>query len=131
MSNGFAEGGAHAVHRGHPTRRGADAQAAAAAPQGQARVPHLTRTTSAPTFHRAAWADESNIQDGRYIYSFRGNGGSELHRYDIALNTWLTVLYSPQMETFSTGSGYESDERYVYIRKDAAHRFFKYEVVGN
>ena len=79
----------------------------------------------------SAWANESDIRDGRYIYSFRGGAGNLLDRYDIALNAWLAITYSPQMETFTTGSGYESDRRWIYIRKDATHRFFKYDVVGN
>ena len=34
------------------------------------------------------WANESNIQNGRYLYSFRGGGSAALDRYDIALNAW-------------------------------------------
>ena len=77
-----------------------------------------------------AWAQESAVQDGRYIFSFRG-GGALLDRYDVALNAWAAITYSPLAETFAAGSGYESDGRHVYIRKDTAHRFFKYDVVGN
>ena len=79
----------------------------------------------------AAWADESNIQNGRYIYSFRGGATGTLDRYDIALNAWAAITYSPLAETFSAGSGSESDGRHIYLRKDSTHRFFKYDVVGN
>ena len=78
-----------------------------------------------------SWANESNINDGRFIYSFRGGASTALDRYDIALNLWAVITYSPQAETFTTGSGSESDGRHIYLRKDATHRFFKYDVVGN
>jgi hypothetical protein len=81
------------------------------------------------------WDDESAHKDGRYIYSFRG-GSSVLDRFDIAGGTagagaWQAVTYSNAQETFSTGSSYVADFRYIYIRKDATHRFFKYSVRGN
>lgn len=78
----------------------------------------------------ANWADESNIQDGRYIYSFRGTGGNILDRYDIAANSWSLITYNTG-EVFSTGSNYTVDGRYIYIRRDATHRYLKYSVRGN
>lgn len=33
------------------------------------------------------WDNESNVQNGKYLYSFRG-GTSVLDRYDIAANSW-------------------------------------------
>ena len=77
----------------------------------------------------AIWANESDIMDGRFIYSFRG--GSALDRYDIASNKWLSVTTVPQVETFASGSGYESDGARIYARKDATNRFFYYDVVAN
>jgi hypothetical protein len=82
-----------------------------------------------------AWADESNIQDGRYIYSFRW-GTSVLDRFDIAGGTsgagaWQAVTYSNATETFATGSSYFVMGRYIFIRKDATNRFFKFSVRGN
>lgn len=79
----------------------------------------------------SSWANESDIKNGRYLYSIRGAGSSSLDRYDIALNIWAVIPISPQAETFSSGSGSESDGSGIYLRKDATHRFFRYDVVGN
>jgi hypothetical protein len=81
----------------------------------------------------ANWADESNILDGRFIYSFRGGGGSALDRYDIAGaagGTWTAITYATG-EAFGAGSSYAVDGRYVYIRREATHRYMKYTVRGN
>lgn len=83
----------------------------------------------------ANWANESDIKDGRYIYSFRG-GANTLDRFDIAGGTagagaWLAVTYVGATETFGSGSSYFDFGRYIYIRKDATNRFFKYSVRGN
>lgn len=111
-----------------------------------------TWTTLAPTVARAGapiagmnavaigatgdsvWADESAIRDGRYIYSFRG-GTAVLDRFDIAGGTsgagaWAAITYVGA-ETFSTGSSAFAMGRYIFIRKDATNRFFKYSVRGN
>ena len=82
-----------------------------------------------------AWADETNIQDGRYIYSFRAGAGVLLDRFDIAGGTagagaWLNINYIGT-ETFTTGSSAFIMGRYIFIRKDATNRFFKYSVRGN
>lgn len=84
----------------------------------------------------AGWADENDIKDGRYIYSFRGGAGALLDRYDISGGTagagaWLPITYVGLVETFTTGTSYAADGRYIYIKKDATHRFFKYSVRGN
>lgn len=81
------------------------------------------------------WADESNIKDGRYIFSFRG-GSALLDRFDIAGGTagagaWQNIVYVNNVETFSTGSSYGIQGRYLYVRKDATHRYFKYSIRGN
>lgn len=114
-----------------------------------------TWTTMAPTTARAAamvawgwanwvwktgdvnWANESDIKDGRYIYSFRGGAGSLLDRFDIAGGTagagaWANIAYiGAGGETFTTGSSYAVSWRYIYMRKDATHRFFKFSIRGN
>lgn len=78
------------------------------------------------------WADESNLLNGRYIYSFRGGATSTLDRYDIAGNTWLSAIsYKGATETFTTGSSYDYDTGRIYMRKDATNRFFYYCVPGN
>lgn len=79
----------------------------------------------------ADWANESNIQDGRYIYSFVGGATTNLDRYDIALNTWERITYLRQQETFTTGSSYDYDNGRIYIQQNALGRFFYYDVVGN
>jgi len=112
-----------------------------------------TWTVMAPTTARAAapstamgacpiiytgddtWADETDIQDGRYIYSFRGGAGALLDRFDTAGGTsgagaWLAITYVGT-ETFTTGSAYKADGRYIYIRKDNTNRFFEYSLRGN
>lgn len=77
------------------------------------------------------WDDESNIRNGRYIYSFRGAATGTLHRYDIALNTWLEIAYTNLTETLTTGSSYTKMDRYIYIRKENTGRMFKFSISGN
>lgn len=77
------------------------------------------------------WDNESDIRNGRYIYSFRGGATGTLHRYDIALNTWLEIAYVGLTETFTTGSSYTKMDRYIYIRKDNTGRMFKFSISGN
>jgi hypothetical protein len=75
----------------------------------------------------AAWGDENTNINGRRIYSFRGNNSSVLDYYDIAANTWVSLLsYSPSSEVFSTGTKYIYAEGYLYIQKDATGRWFRY-----
>lgn len=81
------------------------------------------------------WADESTIYDGRFIYSLRGGAGALIDRFDIAGGTagagaWAAVTYVGQ-ETFTTGSSAFQFAKYLYIRKDATNRFFKYDIPGN
>jgi hypothetical protein len=78
----------------------------------------------------AAWTSESAIQNGRYIYSFRGTAGAVLDRYDIALNTWANALtYAPATEVFGAGSKYVYRNDAIYVQKDATGRWFRYNVV--
>lgn len=83
----------------------------------------------------STWADESVIRDGRYIYSMRGGAGALIDRFDIAGGTagagsWEAVSYIGT-ETFTTGSSAFQSGEWLYIRKDATNRFFKYSVVRN
>lgn len=48
-----------------------------------------------------------------------------------SINTWQTVVYGPLAENFGAGSGYDCSGRYIFIRKDASHRYFKLSVRGN
>jgi hypothetical protein len=78
----------------------------------------------------AAWTSESAIQNGRYIYSFRGGASAALDRYDIALNTWASALtYSPATEVFGAGTKYAYRSNAIYAQKDATGRWFRYNVV--
>ena len=81
------------------------------------------------------WALESDIQDGRYIYSMRGGAGALIDRFDIAGGTagagaWSAVTYIGT-ETFTTGSSAFQSGQYLYIRKNATNRFFRFDIVGN
>lgn len=90
----------------------------------------------------ATWALITNIQDGRYIYSFRGGGTGTLHR--LSLNggtsgayTWQTVTYQPSLQTFTTGASSEWDAGTpnIYLSKEGTtaipQRFYKFSVVNN
>lgn len=72
--------------------------------------------------------------NGRYIYSLRGGSGT-IDRFDIAGGTsgagaWAVVT-TVVGETFATGSSAFNMREFLYIRKDATNRFFKYSVVDN
>lgn len=73
------------------------------------------------------WNSESAILNGRYIYSFRGAGNADLHRYDIAGNTWATITYSPNSETFTTGTKYALHNGSLYIQQNATGRWFAFD----
>jgi hypothetical protein len=75
----------------------------------------------------ADWTNESAIQNGRYIFSFRGAAGALLDRYDIAGNTWSAVAYAPSTETFTTGTKYALQGGTLYIQKEATGRWFAYD----
>lgn len=79
----------------------------------------------------SAWADESNIQDGRYIYSFAGGGTATLNRYDIAANTWATITYVRSSVTFTTGSSGDVEGDRIYLKKENLGRFYYYDIVKN
>lgn len=102
-----------------------------------------TWTTLAPTAARAAapgagmsghwiynasdsaWTDETNIINGRRIYSLRGGAGGVLDYYDIALNTWVSgVSFSPGTEVFGAGTTFALVGAVLYIQKDATGRWF-------
>ena len=83
----------------------------------------------------ADWANESNILDWRYIYSFRW-WASTLDRFDIAWGTWWAwawkaITYNYANETFSAWSSYDVVWGKIYIRKDATNRFFYYDIPWN
>lgn len=68
-------------------------------------------------------------QNGRYIYSFRGQGSSGLDIYDIALNTWYSsISYGNQTEVFNTGACSVDIDGSILIQKDTSGRFFRFDV---
>lgn len=82
-----------------------------------------------------SWYNESDFREGRYLYSCRAGATATIDRFDIAGGTsgagaWVAVTYVGT-ETFTTGSSAFADSRYIYIRKDATNRFFKYSITGN
>lgn len=87
------------------------------------------------------WSDITNIQDGQYIYSFRG-GSAVLDRFKISGGTngagaWEVVAYSPYITTFATGASADwlFGTSCIYIVKEGSAtvplRFFKLCVVEN
>lgn len=82
----------------------------------------------------ARWSDESDIINGRRIYSFRGGAAASgpLDYYDIALNTWVSgTPYAPAAETLTSGTKYVYAGGYLYIQKDATGRWFRYSFAEN
>jgi len=81
----------------------------------------------------ADWANESNILDGKYIYSYRGNViSTTLDRYDIAANTWVTLtlpgsaeVASPNM--FSLTSSVINNDTMI-TRLGNTHRYMAYNI---
>ncbi len=73
------------------------------------------------------WTSENAIQNGRYIYSFRGSGAS-LDRYDIALNAWAALTYAPATETFGAGTRYAYCKDAIYVTKEMTGRCFRLDV---
>ena len=101
------------------------AVARAAAP-GLGASGHWIRSVSA-----ADWTNENAIQNGRYIFSFRGGAGALLDRYDIAANSWAAITYAPAAETFTTGTKYSYCKDRLYISKEATGRWFAYDFAEN
>jgi hypothetical protein len=85
---------------------------------------HWVHTSSATD-----WNNESAIMVGRYIYSFQGGASANLHRYDIAGNTWATITYAPATETFAAGSKYALHDDKLYMQKEATGRWFVFDFV--
>jgi hypothetical protein len=77
------------------------------------------------------WTNENAIQNGRYIYSFRGAAGALLDRYDIAANSWSAMTYSPAVETFTTGTKWAYCKDALYIMKEATGRWFRYDFASS
>ena len=74
------------------------------------------------------WTNESAIQNGRFLYSFRGAAGALLDRYDIAANSWAAVAYAPAVDTFTTGTKYSLHGGTLYVQKEATGRWFAFDI---
>ena len=83
---------------------------------------HWVHSVSAPD-----WTNENAIQNGRYIFSFRGAAGALLDRYDIALNTWAAVSYAPAVDTFAAGTKHAYLKDRLYITKEATGRWLAFD----
>ena len=78
------------------------------------------------------WQDESNIINGRRLYSFRGGATPNLDYYDIPSNTWIALPYQRQSEVFGIGSSFDNGlNGKFYIHKDSTSRYFQYDVASN
>jgi hypothetical protein len=75
----------------------------------------------------ADWNIENAILNGRYIYSFRGNG-LLLDRYDIAGNTWAALTYSPAATNISTGTKYALHNGFLYFQLNTTGRWFYLDI---
>lgn len=79
------------------------------------------------------WALQTDIKNGRYIYSIRG-GVATIDRYDIATQGWAVVNYVSPV-TFATGTSAFWHGRYLYIAKEGTaaipQRIYKYSLRGN
>lgn len=79
----------------------------------------------------SVWTNESAIINGRRIYSFRGGASAALDYYDIPTNSWTALTYSPQVDTFTTGSCYDYDDNFIMVSKEATGRLFRYILEEN
>ena len=80
----------------------------------------------------AAWTSRSAIQNGRYLYSFRGAAGNVLDVYDIALVTWVSgKAYGGQNEVFTTGNCWEYDGINTIYGAMPTGRLIKFDVLKN
>lgn len=77
----------------------------------------------------AQWASESAILDGRFIYSLRGGGSNAIDRFDIALNAWGVTGYLSEFP--NTGSMTFFLGKWLFIKLNNSHRFFKWSVTDN
>ncbi|MEU5259004.1 hypothetical protein [Amycolatopsis sp. NPDC021455] len=92
-----------------------------------------------------SWADETNIKNCRYIYSFAGAGSANLAIYDIAANSWNNIQTAygrgggtaTNIQSFSPSNGWSSviEREYIYfsqpISTGAPYTLFRFNCVTN
>jgi hypothetical protein len=96
--------------------------AARAAAPGAGMSGHWIHSVSA-----SDWTNENAILNGRYIYSFQGGNTTNLHRYDIAGNTWATITYAPPGDAMSTGTKWAYNKDRLYMQRDNTGRWFYFD----
>ena len=82
------------------------------------------------------WGCSDSTIKGKYIYLPRGGASNTFDIYDITTNRWTYgYFFTPQAETFTTGSSYAYDGAdTIYLSKSATGvpiRIFGYNVVTN
>lgn len=97
--------------------------AARAAAPGAGMSGHWVHSVSASN-----WTNEDAILNGRYIYSFRAGNTTDLHRYDIAGNTWATITYAPPGDAMSTGTKWAYNKDRIYMQRDGTGRWFYFDL---
>ncbi len=70
------------------------------------------------------------------LYLVRGAGTANIYIYDLVLNNWATLAYTPANETFSTGSvvavrDVGGKQAMMIIQKDSVMRFFEFTPYRN
>lgn len=75
------------------------------------------------------WTSENVIQNGRYLYSWRGNGSAVMDRYDIPSNAWSTVSWAPATETITVASSHTYNKNYIYTMLGNTGRMIKFDIV--
>ncbi len=79
------------------------------------------------------WGTTDSTSKGKFMLCPRGGASNTADIYDITTGTWnYGYFFSPQQETFTTGSMYAYDGvDTVYMQKDATARVYSYNVTTN
>jgi hypothetical protein len=74
----------------------------------------------------------SNWDKCRYLMSWRGNGTSNIDRYDIQQDMWDYLLQTPLTELWAAGSMYEYNGKdRIYLTNGITNRCYYYDLVYN
>lgn len=78
-------------------------------------------------------ADGATTNKHVYMYSFRGGATPVLDRYNINDGIWDTIMYTPQTDTFTSGTYYAYDlaDRIYIIKEVVAGRVYYYDIANN
>lgn len=77
------------------------------------------------------WGTSDSATKGKFILCPRGGASNTADIYDITTGQWIYgYFFTPQQETFTTGSMYAYDGHdTVYMHKDATGRVYSYNVI--